>query len=192
MALEAVQAQAGHRSIESTRLYVHLANEWLADEYTRALQAFDGIFVEAVPEVSALAEAVAQREPGALIGPWGPVLLARPQMAATADRYLAQLSVSLRPASVKVASTALRQFCFHVIDEHPEVECFSQVHRRHVESFKVGAGSSAHVGTGGPQTQHCPPSASVPAQLLRPGHRVGVAGGPGPSAGVPHRCAPQG
>ncbi len=48
MALEAVQAQAGHRSIESTRLYVHLANEWLADEYTRALQAFDGLFVEAV------------------------------------------------------------------------------------------------------------------------------------------------
>jgi integrase/recombinase XerD len=48
MALEAVQAQAGHRSIESTRLYVHLANEWLADEYARALQVFDGLFVEAV------------------------------------------------------------------------------------------------------------------------------------------------
>jgi site-specific recombinase XerD len=30
MALEAVQAQAGHRSIESTRLYLHLANDWLA------------------------------------------------------------------------------------------------------------------------------------------------------------------
>ena len=47
MALEAVQAQAGHRSIESTPLYVHLANEWLADEYTRALGAFDGPFAEA-------------------------------------------------------------------------------------------------------------------------------------------------
>jgi integrase/recombinase XerD len=30
MALEAVQAQAGHRSIESTRVYLHLANDWLA------------------------------------------------------------------------------------------------------------------------------------------------------------------
>ena len=30
MALEAVQAQAGHRSIESTRIYLHLANGWLA------------------------------------------------------------------------------------------------------------------------------------------------------------------
>ncbi len=87
--------------------------------------------------MSALAEAMAPREPDALVGPWGPVVLARPQMAATADRYLKQLSVSLRPASVKAASTALRQFCIHVIDEHPEVECFSQVHRCHVESFKT-------------------------------------------------------
>ena len=30
MALEAVQAQAGHLSIESTRVYLHLANDWLA------------------------------------------------------------------------------------------------------------------------------------------------------------------
>jgi integrase/recombinase XerD len=37
MALEAVQAQAGHRSIESTRLYLHLANGWLAEEYQRAI-----------------------------------------------------------------------------------------------------------------------------------------------------------
>ena len=36
MALEAVQAQAGHASIESTRIYLHLADGWLADEYRRA------------------------------------------------------------------------------------------------------------------------------------------------------------
>jgi site-specific recombinase XerD len=41
MALEAVQAQAGHRSIESTRVYLHLANEWLAEEYLRAAQIID-------------------------------------------------------------------------------------------------------------------------------------------------------
>lgn len=39
MALEAVQAQAGHRSIESTRVYLHLANGWLAEEYFRAAEA---------------------------------------------------------------------------------------------------------------------------------------------------------
>jgi site-specific recombinase XerD len=41
MALEALQAQAGHRSIESTRVYLHLANEWLAGEYRRASEAID-------------------------------------------------------------------------------------------------------------------------------------------------------
>lgn len=41
MALEAVQAQAGHRSIESTRVYLHLANGWLAQEYARAVSAIE-------------------------------------------------------------------------------------------------------------------------------------------------------
>jgi integrase/recombinase XerD len=41
MALEAVQAQAGHRSIESTRLYLHLTNDWLAGQYRRAAALID-------------------------------------------------------------------------------------------------------------------------------------------------------
>jgi integrase/recombinase XerD len=41
MALEAVQAQAGHASIESTRIYLHLANDWLAGEYLAAAEAID-------------------------------------------------------------------------------------------------------------------------------------------------------
>jgi site-specific recombinase XerD len=41
MALEAIQAQAGHRSMESTRIYLHLANDWLAGEYRRAVEAID-------------------------------------------------------------------------------------------------------------------------------------------------------
>ncbi|MGW7367059.1 tyrosine-type recombinase/integrase [Streptomyces sp. NPDC054841] len=41
MALEAVQAQAGHRSIESTRVYIHLANSWLAEQYLEASAAID-------------------------------------------------------------------------------------------------------------------------------------------------------
>jgi integrase/recombinase XerD len=41
MALEALQAQAGHRSIESTRIYLHLVNDWLAEEYRRAVEAID-------------------------------------------------------------------------------------------------------------------------------------------------------
>jgi integrase len=41
MALEAVQAQAGHASIESTRIYLHLANDWLAREYLAAAEAIE-------------------------------------------------------------------------------------------------------------------------------------------------------
>jgi integrase/recombinase XerD len=41
MALEAVQAQAGHVSIESTRIYLHLADDWLVSQYRRAAEAID-------------------------------------------------------------------------------------------------------------------------------------------------------
>jgi integrase/recombinase XerD len=41
MALEAVQAQAGHRSIESTRIYLHLTDAWLANEYRQAMEAIE-------------------------------------------------------------------------------------------------------------------------------------------------------
>ena len=41
MALEAVQAQAGHASIETTRIYLHLADGWFADQYRRAAEAID-------------------------------------------------------------------------------------------------------------------------------------------------------
>lgn len=49
MALEAIQAQAGHASIESTRIYLHLANDWLAGEYRRACEAIDAQAVLDVP-----------------------------------------------------------------------------------------------------------------------------------------------
>ena len=39
MAIEALQAQAGHRSIASTRIYLHLGVDWLADEYRKAVEA---------------------------------------------------------------------------------------------------------------------------------------------------------
>jgi integrase len=57
MALEAVQAQAGHRSIESTRLYLHLANDWLADQYLRAAELIDA-------DTAAVAEMLAMQEAG--------------------------------------------------------------------------------------------------------------------------------
>jgi integrase len=50
MALEALQAQAGHRSIESTRIYLHLTDGWLAAEYRRAVEAIEA---QALPAAAA-------------------------------------------------------------------------------------------------------------------------------------------
>jgi integrase/recombinase XerD len=55
---EAVQAQAGHRSLESTRVYLHLTNDWLADQYRRAAALIDA-------DVVAVAEMLAAQEVGA-------------------------------------------------------------------------------------------------------------------------------
>jgi integrase len=41
MQLEAVQAQAGHVSMESTRIDLHLTDDWLAGEYRRAVERID-------------------------------------------------------------------------------------------------------------------------------------------------------
>jgi integrase/recombinase XerD len=41
MTLEAVQAQAGHASIESTRIYLHLGDDWLASQYRQAAEVID-------------------------------------------------------------------------------------------------------------------------------------------------------
>ena len=53
MELEAVQAQAGHISIESTRIYLHLTDDWLAGEYRRATERIDA---DAAAELRAMQE----------------------------------------------------------------------------------------------------------------------------------------
>jgi integrase/recombinase XerD len=52
MALEAIQAQAGHASIDSTRLYLHLANDWLEKEYLRAAEAIEAQAARPVEEAA--------------------------------------------------------------------------------------------------------------------------------------------
>jgi integrase/recombinase XerD len=59
MALEAVQAQAGHRSLESTRIYLHLTNDWLAGEYRPAAALIDAD-VAAVEQMLAAQELAAR------------------------------------------------------------------------------------------------------------------------------------
>jgi integrase/recombinase XerD len=54
MALEAVEAQAGHASIESTRIYLHLADDWLAAQYRRAAEAIDAQMLAGKPSSTRL------------------------------------------------------------------------------------------------------------------------------------------
>jgi integrase/recombinase XerD len=49
MPLEAVQAQAGHASIESTRIYLHLADDWLASQYRKAAEVLDAQVFAGLP-----------------------------------------------------------------------------------------------------------------------------------------------
>ena len=44
MALEAIQAQAGHANLETTRIYLHLSNDWLADQYRDAMHVLADIY----------------------------------------------------------------------------------------------------------------------------------------------------
>ncbi len=53
MALEAVQAQAGHASIESTRIYLHLADDWLAAQYRKAAEVLDAQLYAGHPSTTA-------------------------------------------------------------------------------------------------------------------------------------------
>jgi site-specific recombinase XerD len=54
MALEAVQAQAGHVSIESTRVYLHLTNDWLANEYRSAADLIDAGHADELLDLEAI------------------------------------------------------------------------------------------------------------------------------------------
>lgn len=73
MPLEAVQAQAGHASIESTRIYLHLGEDWLASQYRKAAEVIDAqVFavspapaVPAPPHIPVFTRQAAAPAPGA-------------------------------------------------------------------------------------------------------------------------------
>lgn len=52
------------------------------------------------------------------------------------QRYLDQISLSLRPASVVSADGMLRRFAGYLTANHPEIEALVDVDRSHIEAFK--------------------------------------------------------
>jgi site-specific recombinase XerD len=65
-----------------------------------------------------------------------PVRVRRTQLDETIADYIAQISLSLRPASVRSATGILGRFAGFLHDEHPRVRCVAQVGRREIESYK--------------------------------------------------------
>ncbi|MGV1010626.1 MAG: tyrosine-type recombinase/integrase [Dermatophilaceae bacterium] len=68
---------------------------------------------------------------------WDLVIAQAPLFAVTAWRYLDQLAVSMRPATVDVADNTLRCFARFLVVEHPDLVGFAGVRRAHVEGFKL-------------------------------------------------------
>ena len=136
MALEAIQAQAGHRSIESTRVYLHLADGWVAAEYRKAAEAIDA---QARPGADHDRRG---RTAAAPAGParWEPVL--HPGAPAGGD------DARLPGPTGRVATTG-----HHPIDRHraavvrlascstttPSCAPSASVQRRHIEAYKTDA-----------------------------------------------------
>ena len=67
---------------------------------------------------------------------WPQIAATAPTLAATMRRYLEQLALSLRPASVQRTDTMLRGFAGYLAANHPDVTALVDVERRHIEGFK--------------------------------------------------------
>lgn len=68
---------------------------------------------------------------------WLHIAETAPTLAATMLRYLDQLAVSLRPASVASAEGILRRFAGWLTAHYPDVTTLVDVDRRHIEGYKV-------------------------------------------------------
>jgi hypothetical protein len=68
---------------------------------------------------------------------WAHVAALAPTLAQTMRRYLDQLALSLRPSSVAVIDTTLRQLAGMLIADHPQVHGVADITRAHIEAFKA-------------------------------------------------------
>lgn len=68
---------------------------------------------------------------------WADLTQRAPGLAATAQRYLTQIGLSLRPGSVRVSDISLRIFCRYLVEHHPAVTSFVAVGRPEIEGFKA-------------------------------------------------------
>ena len=67
---------------------------------------------------------------------WAVIAADAPVLSATMLRYLDQIAVSLRPATIASAEVILRRFAGWLVSNHPEIVGLADVERRHIEAFK--------------------------------------------------------
>jgi len=67
---------------------------------------------------------------------WAVIAAGAPVLAGTMGRYLDQIAVSLRPATVTSAEVMLRRFAGWLVSNHPEIVGLADVERCHIEAFK--------------------------------------------------------
>jgi integrase len=68
---------------------------------------------------------------------WARVAATAPTLAQTMRRYLEQLALSLRPSSVAVIDTTLRQLAGMLVADYPQVQGVADITRAHIEAFKT-------------------------------------------------------
>jgi len=88
----------------------------------------------------------AYREPVSVTG-WATVASG---FAEAARRYVEQVTVSLRPNTVKHIERDLRQFGTWLAHTHPEVATCAELHREHIEAFKTWLSTRPTAATGKP------------------------------------------
>ena len=67
---------------------------------------------------------------------WARITERAPTIAATINDYLDQMSVRLRPNSLRTIDTSLRLFAGYLVDHHPDVTAIAAVRRTHVQGYK--------------------------------------------------------
>ncbi|HZB40666.1 MAG TPA: tyrosine-type recombinase/integrase [Ilumatobacter sp.] len=92
--------------------------------------------MSAVEAVAATTAPTTSRVPQKLFT-WEEIFFRAPQMAATMARYLDQLRVSARPATLGAYDDALRMFAGHITTVDPACRSVSAIEHRHVEAHKT-------------------------------------------------------
>lgn len=74
-------------------------------------------------------------------GHWEQLGSRAPQLVDTMRRYLNQLAITMRPSSVKLTDTTLRQLGDYLVEHHAGITSVAQIRRTHIEGFKAAVGA---------------------------------------------------